>query len=177
MFSVPDPLHPAVVHFPIAFLVAGAVVAVGAVFIRRLGLPWIAFVVLAAGAAGAVVAVGTGQQEASRAGGISEAAEDILDEHGELGETARNIALAAALSALVAAGASRKRFAGRGLSAVTALLSAVAVYCVIQTGHLGGQLVYQHAVGISRAAKTGGESSQTPPPVPAAADAPDEDGD
>lgn len=175
MFSIPDPLHPAVVHFPIAFLVAGAVVAVGAVFIRRLGLPWIAFVVLAVGAAGAVVAVGTGSNEASRAGGISETAEDILDEHGELGETARNIAIAATLAALVAAGVSKTRFAGRGLSAVTALLAVSAAYCVIQTGHLGGQLVYQHGVGISRAAKTGGESFQTPPPAPA--DGPDEDGD
>ncbi len=157
---LPDPLHPVVVHFPIVFLLSGLLLAVGAVFIRRRGLAWIAFAILALGAAGTVAAVGTGNDEASRAGGISEAAEDLLDEHEEWGETTRNVALVTALVALTAAGAAKVRFAGRGLSAATALLAGSAVFCTMQTGHLGGQLVYKHGVGISKAAKSGGASPQ-----------------
>lgn len=164
MLSIPDPLHPVVVHFPIAFLVAGAVVALVAIFWRRCSLPWIAFAALAAAAIGSVVAVGTGDNEASRVGGISEVAEDLLDEHEEWGEVARNVAIVAALVALAAAGARKVRVAGLGLSVITAILAIAGTYSVIQAGHLGGQLVYRHGVGISRAAKSGGEHLKSPPP-------------
>jgi len=165
MIPIPDPLHPVVVHFPIAFLAAGTVLALIAVFWRRCSLPWIAFAALAAAAFGSVAAVGTGNDEASRVGGISEKAEDLLDEHEEWGEVARNIAMVAALVALAAAGAAKVRFAGRGLSVMTALLAIAGTYAVIQTGHLGGQLVYRHGVGVSRAAKTGEESSKAASPA------------
>ena len=36
---IPDPLHPAVVHFPIVLLLLGAPLAVVAVFVRRFNLP------------------------------------------------------------------------------------------------------------------------------------------
>lgn len=149
MIPFPNPLHPAVVHFPIALLIVGMGAAVVAVFVRRWHLPSLAAVLLVLGAAGAVVAVGTGKEEEEMAETTSAAAEHILDEHEEWGETTRNLALAAAVVALAAAIASKRRVAGIGLSVVTAVLAMAAAYCVVQTGHYGGELVYRHGVGIN----------------------------
>ena len=68
---IPDPLHPAVVHFPIVLLLLGAPLAVVAVFVRRWNLPVLAAVVVALGAAGAVVATWTGGEAAELAGELS----------------------------------------------------------------------------------------------------------
>ena len=149
MIPFPDPLHPAVVHFPIALLITGAGAAVVAVFVRRWHLPWLAALLLVLGSAGAVVAVGTGKQEEEMVETSSAAAEQVLDDHEEWGETARNFALAAALFALAAALAARVRFAGLGLSVVAALLALAGAYAVAQAGHYGGELVYRHGAGIN----------------------------
>ncbi|MDD5198541.1 MAG: hypothetical protein PHC88_01955 [Terrimicrobiaceae bacterium] len=56
MFPLPNPLHPAIVHFPIVLILFGTVVAVTAVFLRRWFLPWVAADLLVCGAAGALAA-------------------------------------------------------------------------------------------------------------------------
>jgi uncharacterized membrane protein len=59
MFSIPNPLHPAVVHFTIVLLLIGAAVAV-CVFVSGWHLAWVAAALLALGAAGSFFAVKTG---------------------------------------------------------------------------------------------------------------------
>lgn len=149
MFPIPSPLHPAVVHFPIALIIVGMVIAVASIFARRCGMQWAAALLLAAGAVGAMVAVATGEEEAGTVGAISEAAESILEEHEEWAEMARNAAIAAAVLAIAAAAASNVRIAGRGLSAAAAVVSIAAAYSVAQAGHYGGGLVYRHGVGVN----------------------------
>lgn len=160
MIPFPSPLHPAVVHFPIVLILAGTAVAALAVIVRRWHLPILAAIVLAAGAAGAVVATITGGQEEEMAGEISGAAEQILNEHEEWGETTRNLAIAAAVLAAAAAAAANVRVAGRGLSVAAALVALAAAYAVTETGHYGGQLVYRHGVGINTA--LGAEAAGVP---------------
>lgn len=156
MLPIPSPLHPAVVHFPIALLLIGSAVAVVAVFVRRWHLPWLAALLLVIGAAGAVVAVGTGEQEEEMVETSSAAAEQVLDEHEEWGEMTRNLALAAAVFAVAAAFAAKVRIVGIGLSVVAALLALGSAYAVAQAGHYGGELVYRHGVGVNTAAAGGG---------------------
>jgi uncharacterized membrane protein len=152
MIPLPDPLHPALVHFPIVLVLIGTLVAVVAVVFRRWHLPWLAAVLLVTGAAGAFVATRSGGQQAEMVGEISESAELILDQHEQWGEHTRTLALAAAILALASASLARFPKVARGLAISTALVAAAAAYAVSQTGHYGGQLVYKHGVGINTAA-------------------------
>ena len=159
MPALPDPLHPAIVHFPIAFLIAGAVVAVLAIFVRRWHLPWLAAIILVAGALGSVAALITGEEEEHKVEPLAAAADHILEEHEEWGETTRNLALLAALLAVAAAFTVRQPIVGRGLSIVTAVIALAAVYAVAEAGHYGGELVYRHGVGVNSSVTT----PDTPP--------------
>ena len=152
MLAIPNPLHPAVVHFPIALILIGTMVALLAMVVRRWHLPWLAAVLLVTGAAGACVAAWTGGQQAEMAGAISAPAELLLDQHEEWGELTRNMAIAAAILALLSASLARFPKATRGLGIATALVASATAYAVAQAGHYGGQLVYKHGIGINTAA-------------------------
>ena len=151
MIPFPNPLHPAVVHFPIAFLLLGAAMAVLAVFLRRWHLPLFAAVLLVCGGAGAMVASATGEEDAERIRDISEAGEEVLEHHEDWGEQARNIAVVAALLSIVAAFTTNRKAVGLSFSILTALCALGAAYAVAQAGHYGGEVVYRHGAGIKAA--------------------------
>jgi hypothetical protein len=94
LFALPDPLHPAVVHFPIVLLLLAVPVAVAAVFRRPRCLPVVAAVLLGLGAVGAVVAVQTGEDESERVA-ETPALEAVLEEHEEWAERTQVVALVA----------------------------------------------------------------------------------
>jgi uncharacterized membrane protein len=154
MFSLPSPLHPALVHFPIALILVGAVVAVAAVFIGRRVLPPLSAGLLAAAALGTVAAAWTGGQEEEMAGELASQAEQALDAHEDWGIATRNAALIAAVLAVGAAAARRLPRFSRGLSVLAAAAALWASVCVAQAGHYGGQLVYRHGVGVNAADAT-----------------------
>ncbi len=154
MFSIPNPLHPALVHFPIVLILVGAAVAVVAVFLRRWHLPWLAAGLLLAGAAGAVAAAWSGEEADEEIGKLSPQAEEILEEHEEWGERSRNLAIVAGLLAAGVVVSARFPKISRGLSIATAVAGLSASYAVAVTGHYGGLLVYQHGVGVSTSGST-----------------------
>jgi uncharacterized membrane protein len=164
MFALPNPLHPAIVHFPIVLILLGALFALAAVLFRRGNLPWLAALLLVCGAAAAAVAAWTGGQQAEMVGEISDRAEAILDQHEEWGELTRNIALAAAILALASASLARFAKVSRVLAIATALTAGAAAYALAETGHYGGLLVYKHGVGINTAA---GDNPANADPRPA----------
>ncbi|WP_221031151.1 DUF2231 domain-containing protein [Actomonas aquatica] len=144
---IPDPLHPALVHFPIVLLLLGAPVAIAAAFTRRAHLPFIAAALLSLGALGSIVAVQSGGEEEE----IVEDAlpnEAILHEHEEWAERTNATAIVAALVALGAVALTRKPTIARGLSITTAVIALAAAVGVGFTGHYGGKLVYQQGAGI-----------------------------
>jgi uncharacterized membrane protein len=148
MIPFPEPLHPAIVHFPIALLLLGAAVAVLAIFVRCWHLPLFAAVLLSLGALGAVVATVTGEEEEEKVEHAIPAAEPLLEEHADWGERARNAGIVAAVFAVIAAIAVGRPVGGRVLSVLTACTALVAGYCVAQAGHFGGELVYRHGAGV-----------------------------
>lgn len=149
MPPVPDPLHPAVVHFPIVLLLLGAPLAVLAAFVPRFAR--LSALVLALGAAGALVAVQTGEREKHDEIAVPEGeGKTVLRAHEDHGESARNAALAAA--ALAIAGAVSRRFSLRRtavlFTAAAALAALLAAWQVGAAGHTGGALVYLYGVGL-----------------------------
>lgn len=144
----PDPLHPAVVHFPIVFILAGAALAAAAVVWRRLAL--LAAICLALGAASSVVAVETGQKEKRDEIAVPEGeGRKVLQKHESDGEAARNIVTGAAVLAGLASYARRRwPVAARMIAVVTAVVALLAAVRVVETGRTGGELVYRYGVGL-----------------------------
>ncbi len=148
---IPDPLHPAVVHFPIALILVGFVGALVSMIWSRGCLPWFVAGILVLGASGAGVAFWTGGEAGEQATGIvgfSHAAAVLLRQHDEWAERTLIVAGVAAVFALAAAATGRWVNLSTGLRLATLLAAAAAAFCVFQTAHRGGQLVYQHGVGM-----------------------------
>ncbi|MGE3616649.1 MAG: DUF2231 domain-containing protein [Gemmatimonadales bacterium] len=141
---LPDPLHPAVVHFPVVLSVLLPVAIVAALLAARrpsLGrAPWLVVVALSAGLAGASwLAVETGEREEERVEDV--VGETAVERHADRAE---GFLAASAVTAVIAALgllAGRAGQAARGLALAGSLLLLVAGYRV---GHSGGELVYRH---------------------------------
>lgn len=159
MFSLPSPLHPAVVHFPIVLILLGTLVAVGAAFTSRWHVRWIAAILLSLGTLGTVVATRSGEEDGEAVERVA-AISPLLEAHETWAERTLWTSAAAAALAVAAALTARWLVANRALGAVCALGALVASYCVYETGHRGGQLVYRHGAGINLApaSATGSDS-------------------
>jgi uncharacterized membrane protein len=141
---IPDPLHPAVVHFPIVFVVMLPVLVVGALWAVRRGTAikraW-SVVVVAAGllASSSWLAVRTGIAQEDRVEKV--VAERPLHSHEEAGE--RFLILSVVGLAVIGTGLLKGSVgrAGRWVGAVAAGALLLAGW---QVGHTGGELAYRH---------------------------------
>lgn len=147
----PDPLHPAVVHLPIALALLVPLVAAFALLAARLGLVpvrgW-AFVVLlqALLVASAWLALETGEQEEERAEKV--VAERHIEEHEESAERLMIGAGVALLALGVGLAPGRTGAVARPIGLVLALgVAALAA----DVGHSGGALVYEHGAAAAYA--------------------------
>lgn len=152
---LPDPLHPALVHFPIVLILIGAVLALAALALRNVWLVRSVAVVMALAAAGSLAAAWSGEEDEDAAERAGAAAEQVLEEHEEWGERTRNAAILTAIAAAAAALLFKRNPAlARGSAGLTAALAVAACWCVIEAGHYGGLLVYQHGVGVNASQST-----------------------
>jgi uncharacterized membrane protein len=169
---VPDPLHPAVVHFPIALVVFLPIVALAALWAIRRGSAvrriWAVPVVVAALLVGSAwVAIRTGEAEEERVEKVvSEAA---LHEHEEAAE--RFLVLSGVVFLVAVSG-----LAGGALGQAGRLLTTVGavglVIAGIQVGGAGGELVYRHGAASVYVA---GQGTAELPAARAAHPEPDDD--
>lgn len=175
---LPDPLHPAIVHFPVVLILLGAVAAVIAIFWRKGYLPHIAAVLLTLGAAGAWVAVETGESDGGLLENTTPQMESLINAHEDWARRTFTAASVAAVAAIASLLLYRFPRAARAVAAATALAALTAGYAVYQTGHRGGALVFKHGAGVqvvssSAAAESGGSlaAGGTPGREPGSADA------
>ncbi|MGH7681054.1 MAG: DUF2231 domain-containing protein [Candidatus Eiseniibacteriota bacterium] len=147
-------IHPAIVHFPIALTVVGALGALAYLFLRREWLRWFAPILLSLALMGAVAAYFTGQAAEDRAEdlGVPKAA---IEQHEETGLWAIGfVGLACFLSWATHA-------KGRG-QWIAALVAIAAAGLVLWNGHLGGRLVFVHGAGRVQGAHTGAPPTSGP---------------
>ena len=141
---LPNPLHPAVVHFPIVLAFLLPLFAIGAlVAIRRGARPlraWSLPLALAAALTlSSWVAVQTGEAQDERVERV--VAEQPLDTHEEAAELF--LTLSGVLLLVSAMGLARGVVGRAGR--ITATVGAVAlVVAAARVGHSGGELVYRH---------------------------------
>jgi uncharacterized membrane protein len=148
---LPSPLHPAIVHFPIVFMILLPIAALGAMWAIRRGTPprraWaLPQLIATALVLSAWVSVQTGEADEERAEEV--AGEAILHAHEEAAE--QFLLLGGGVMVLMAAGFLRSGAgrAGRAAASMAALALTIAGY---QVGHSGGRVVYGHGTspGIS----------------------------
>jgi len=152
--AIPDPLHPALVHFPIVLILLGTMASVLAVFWRKGYVPAFAAALLVMGALGAWAAVASGKSDGGLVENTSAGVETLLEAHENWAERTLTAAAIAAVIAVGSAALFRFPRAARGAAVAAALAAMVVAWTVYETGHRGGALVYQHGAGVntSRAA-------------------------
>lgn len=160
---LPDPLHPALVHFPIVLGVLAPLVCLGALWAVRSGVrtrPAWAVAVALAGAlvAASWLAIETGEQEEERVEEV--VAEAAIEDHEHAAE--RFLWVGLAVFAMAIAGLAPGR-----LGSHARLLATVGSFALVaagwQVGRLGGALVYEH--GAANAYLNAEGSIQGSPPA------------
>jgi uncharacterized membrane protein len=169
MFEVPDPLHPAVVHFPIALIFLGTLISILSFFTRRGALPQFTAAILLLAAGSAQFAVITGGDEADDVIQRMPNARPLIHDHAEWGERTRTIAVIAAVVAVVALAFYRVRGFRRILALITAIIGAAACYCAVEAAQGGGAMVYHHGVRVevtpNGTSASPGPAKATPAPL------------
>lgn len=141
---VPEPLHPAVVHFPIVLAVLLPLAAAAALIAIRMGSPlrrtWLIPVGMAVAlTASAWVSTETGEDEEDRVERV--VAESAIHAHEERAE--RFLVLSGALLAVLAGG-----MIGGTLGSASRIVGSVGAFLLLvptfQVGASGGELVYEH---------------------------------
>lgn len=166
---IPNPLHPAVVHLPVALAVLLPLFAIGAlIMIRRGAKPRVAWGVTtalaAALAASAWVATQTGEQQEERVEDV--VGEASLHSHEEAAEAflALSVGVLVVTAAGLAGGAVGR--AGRVLGAAGTVALFVAGWRV---GHTGGQLVYRDGAASAYVATARGDGATSEAGAPSEA--------
>lgn len=149
MNFIPNPLHPAVVHFPIVLIMLGAALSIGAVFWRKGYVPAFAAALLALGALGAWAAMQTGESDGGLVESTTAPVESLLEAHENWAKRTVAAATVAAGIAIGAAALFRFPRAARIVAGAAALAAGLASWTVYETGHRGGALVYRHGAGVN----------------------------
>jgi uncharacterized membrane protein len=153
---LPDPLHPAVVHLPLALAAITPLFAALTLLAIRSGrIPpasWLLVVLLQALlVGGAWLAHETGEEDEERVEKVVD--EDLIEEHEEASDWVLWMGAAGLAAALLGlAGGRTGGWARAGALAISLLTLAAAV----RTGHLGGELVYRHGAANAYLEKSAG---------------------
>jgi uncharacterized membrane protein len=144
LLAIPDPLHPALVHFPIALAsIAPLFAFLCAVALFRAWLParaWLVVVLLQLMlVASAQLALQAGENEEERVEKV--VAEERIEEHEEAAERFRNLAVIGLV--VVAAGLAPGAIGGWA-RALAVIVTAVGALASVPVGQSGGELVYKH---------------------------------
>ena len=138
--------HPIVIHFAIGLLTGGVLLR-GLSLIRRATFTGAAATTMILLATAAIVVAAQSGEDAHVAVEAAPGVATAVRDHQQWGERTRNVALVAAGLELLTL-ALRGRPIARTTSFVSAGVGALAFLSILETGKLGGELVYGHAGGV-----------------------------
>lgn len=145
-----DPIHPCLVHFPIAFLALGSILFFLGLFICRRKFLLMSVVLLVLGAVGAYYAVETGEDAADAFLKAFPDASSTLDIHATWADYTFKLAVAAAVLAFLTWVLNERIHSGfKIMWFITFLVTAVMGYFLYNTGHVGGYMIYHDALKLS----------------------------
>jgi len=150
MFEIPQPLHPALIHFPIVLIFLGCGAAALSLFSERWNIRSWTVVLLVLAAIGTMVATWSGGEARHAVGVLPPVTAQLVHNHAEWGETTRNIAIATAILAVAGLWIKAGPRLDLAFRFLLFAMTLIATLSVIQTGRLGGEMVYHHGVGISK---------------------------
>jgi uncharacterized membrane protein len=158
---LPNPLHPAVVHFPVVLAVLLPIFAAGALWTIRRGTAarkaWAVPMSLAlALAVSSWIAVQTGEAQDERVESV--VAEQPLEAHEKAAEAF--LTFSAGLAALTVAGLIGGRL-GRAARVLATIGAVALVGAAARVGHSGGELVYRHGAASAYASPASGGTART----------------
>jgi len=136
-------IHPMLVHFPIALLIAGLFSDILGLFVKKEFFTRAGFYLLILGTLGAIAAVITGLMAGD--GIESGPLKDAVEMHEDAGLL--TLWLAVITSAFRIILVMLKKYQG-GLKMLALVLFLATVLSVARTGFYGGELVYKHAAGV-----------------------------
>lgn len=156
---LPNPLHPAIVHFPIVLMFLLPISAAGALWAIRRGArhtrAWaIPIAVAAALTLSSWAAVETGEQQEDRVENV--VADAVVERHAESAEAF--LAFTAVTLVLMAGGLVGNRV-GTAIRATATLAAVGLIIAGARVGHSGGELVYTHGAAAAYATTGSGPGS------------------
>ncbi len=162
------PYHPVLVHLPIGLaILLPAALLILLIAIRRNLLPkgswWLAVLLAAALVAGGFAAKRSGEAEEERVEEL--VPEAAIHDHEEAGErlvVAAGVTFALALAAALV----RRPGAQMGIQVAALLASVATLALAVNTGHLGGRLVYVHGAARAYAQAPSSPAAASPAGTP-----------
>ena len=139
------PLHPQLIHFPIALLVTGLFVDLAGRITRRDWLTHAALIFLVVGTLGTVAATQSGKAQEDQILTTPEIHE-VLEEHEEGGK--RTMWFFLVITTARVGLAWRRKFTPM-MSWIFVAVWSVGLVLLFETAHHGGELVYTHGAGVS----------------------------
>lgn len=136
-------IHPMLVHFPIALLIAGFFSDILGLFVKKEFFTRAGFYLLILGTLGAIAAVITGHMagDGIESGSLKQA----VEVHEDAGTLTLWLALITSAFRIVLVWLEKYRGI---LKAAALVLFLATVLSVARTGYYGGELVYKHAAGV-----------------------------
>lgn len=154
MFPTIEPnLHPLIIHFPIAFLTTAVLIDLISLFGRRwVGVRIAAVILFTLGALGALAAFLTGRMAADSLT-VPASVIPVLDQHADWAERTLWFFGIYAVVRLILLwfDLHGRRWAQRGAHVAAFLIGAAGLFLVVQTGLLGGSLVFKHGLAVATA--------------------------
>lgn len=161
MLSLPSPLHPLMVHLPIALTVLVPLFAIGAMWAIRRGVAFqrawgFAVGMLALLFVSGWLALQTGQQEEERVENV--VAESAIEVHEEAAEA---FLIATGVVLLIASAGFLRGGSGALARGIATLGTIALVGAGYNVGHSGGNLVYREGAGMAYASPASPGSART----------------